>query len=907
MTDNSQDPELLRGLRVRALRTAADVSIKKAAEAMGLPEKVAALCEDHDLVYPGIHAEQLRSAGVSVGHLRSGRLPPGRCLNLWRRCDPVDLAKALHTMGEAVDLVEILNWPVPPEWMPPLVKLGFSAWMPGDETRIPKTLSVQDPRRREEAIRRMRAGGDLRAAARAADVCEQTAAKWRAAAGITPVLPEVLRLRAQVLGILNKSGGRTLLRGHWLRERRTEKNIGIGDLARDLGMQAKSMESVEKYDLVLPAEWLPTLRQAGLLERLDAGIPPTLTGTVVGKFCADRDIWLENLAYLLNTKTNLLQIVMSRDMPVCPEWLPALATLGLRTPEPAAAHQSAAAAAPAPPPGPAQEQAEMLRGSWLRELRGTGTWSAARLANLLNIPRSDLYRVEGYDLLLPQRFLAPLRKHGLLPQKVQTPPEGGGRDLYRKMREAGISIDTFADRAGIPRSVVEMVASRDWPVPAAWDKGFEVPPPAPGSEAPSGAGLPAPACGEVQGAAEPEPDPAPAPEPQPEPEPVPAPDPRTQAEREADSWAAIAYSYRDNCFSFAVALKLLAPNAKRSLAIRIDCPFCRQPGFLLYNSGRNAISGACMGRCRGASRGRLDERSKLKLYDAGQIIEKVTGSSWHPPGEKLSPPAAPPEEIDIEDQSPASAPAPAPAETTSRPVPPPLPRGRWLADLRACAGIPAAKFMRLVKIFGSDLDVMEQYDLVVPSAWIDVLEKEGICAAAQQGPALMLGSWLARVRLHRNLSYETLSERVGVPMVVIAKVENRNWPIPPEWHPAIQRPRAHPPAPAEQAPKPPAPVSAPAPAEPAPEKNSPPAPARRVKPVPPAPGVAVTLPLDMVRDLSWLFPGQSCEAILLSLARRFIRENQPVLERLMENQRLMEATPRSAEAQQAVAAGRDPR
>ena len=759
-------------------------------------------------MFPAYYMGPLQGLGLEVPGGGTSSLPPGRCLGLWRRLDVDTLARKLRVRAQAISLVESLSWPVPPEWLPTLHASGFSCWMPGDLAPLPRALCAQDPRRREAAILAMSSGKTLREAARRADVCEATAARWRQGAGLGDAPPNPLRER--VRSALTSRGaveGTELLRGQWLGRRRADRGAGTRDVAHAVGTQAKTLEMVEKYNLVLPPEWLGGLQGLKLLDYLaEAAIPPAETGRQLGSFCRAQGIWVENLAALLGAKSHVAHMVLYEDLPLCPEWVPALEKIGMPL------------TAPAPTPAAAPA---LLCGSFLKDLRELENLTAARLASLLKISKQDLTQIEESDLVIPPHFLAILKRHDLLSEPAADPPAERGRALLQQMQEANVSAEELSMQLNIPASSIDLVLKRDWPVPPSWSAALQL---------------------------------AQAPEPKPS---VPDSEEPKPPESEASKWAAAAAKHARNYHALGVALHLIPPTVPRSASVaRFACPWCGDPGFLLYNMNAEQVTGACIGRCREGSK-------QLRLYCAQELIHKVTGTGPQQPG-----------------------PPPDNARDPSLPTPAPmprLPRGKWLAQVREKAGYTRHGFMSVLGGFATDLEVLEEHNLVVPKAWMETLHARGLCPDIPNSPATAHGSWIAAVRFKHAYSYAQVAARLGVPEVVVSKVECRNWPVPPEWVKSIRKMIvegyqgvATEPEPApELLAKPPAPAQTPLLPEPPP------------RPASPGDVGAFTLPEDVARDLQWLIPGRNLGEILKTLALRFIEQNQPILDRLRENQKLV--------------------
>jgi len=151
------------------------------------------------------------------------------------------------------------------------------------------------------------------------------------------------------------------------------------------------------------------------------------------------------------------------------------------------------------------------------------------------------------------------------------------------------------------------------------------------------------------------------------------------------------------------------------------------------------------------------------------------------------------EKRNSEPQQPAvskSAPAPA-AETQATPASEPL-RGRWLRTRRYALQLSLRTASTALQTSMHDLSIFESNNLVVPPLWIPILEALNFYDAVTQTRAMqqsqasyLNGSWLREQRRKQGYSSLKLSELVHVRSSVLALIEARNWPLLPEWLPAL--------------------------------------------------------------------------------------------------------------------------
>lgn len=114
-------------------------------------------------------------------------------------------------------------------------------------------------------------------------------------------------------------------------------------------------------------------------------------------------------------------------------------------------------------------------------------------------------------------------------------------------------------------------------------------------------------------------------------------------------------------------------------------------------------------------------------------------------------------------------------------------RGGFLREQRLRAGISAAEMAFLLDLSEEQLGSLESYDLVLPDIAPAAAQALGMRTPAQQAYALPGGYALRQWRKTRWIRQEELTRGVLSAKAALKLVEDKNWPIPPEWLPELRR------------------------------------------------------------------------------------------------------------------------
>jgi transcriptional regulator with XRE-family HTH domain len=162
------------------------------------------------------------------------------------------------------------------------------------------------------------------------------------------------------------------------------------------------------------------------------------------------------------------------DVPL--SWLPGLAALGFSWPhsaeEPATPGTDAASEADS---STLLDEANLLRGQWLRAQRFEHTVHLHRLAKALHVRCAGLLQLERGNLLLPVAWMATLMELGLVRAGTAAahvaalaPVQAGGRWLQRERRRRELQQAALAAALQVPLLLLGVVESCDVPVPQEW-------------------------------------------------------------------------------------------------------------------------------------------------------------------------------------------------------------------------------------------------------------------------------------------------------------------------------------------------------------------------------------------------------------------------------------------------------
>jgi len=162
------------------------------------------------------------------------------------------------------------------------------------------------------------------------------------------------------------------------------------------------------------------------------------------------------------------------DVPL--SWLPGLAALGFSWPQRAAdspspvTHEASEADA-----STLLDEANLLRGQWLRAQRFEQSVHLHRLAKALHVRCTGLLQLERSNLLLPVAWMAPLMELGLVRASMAAahvaalnPVQTSGRWLQRERRRRELQQAALAAALQVPPLLLGVVESCDVPVPQEW-------------------------------------------------------------------------------------------------------------------------------------------------------------------------------------------------------------------------------------------------------------------------------------------------------------------------------------------------------------------------------------------------------------------------------------------------------
>ena len=161
------------------------------------------------------------------------------------------------------------------------------------------------------------------------------------------------------------------------------------------------------------------------------------------------------------------------DVPL--SWLPGLAALGFPVPHPQADTAVVTAPSSEPDASTPLDEANLLRGQWLRAQRFEHSVHLHRLAKALQVRCAGLLDLERSNLLLPVAWMAPLMELGLVPASVAAAHVAAlalvptrGRWLQRERRRRELSQAALAAALQVAPSLLGVVESCDVPAPTEW-------------------------------------------------------------------------------------------------------------------------------------------------------------------------------------------------------------------------------------------------------------------------------------------------------------------------------------------------------------------------------------------------------------------------------------------------------
>jgi transcriptional regulator with XRE-family HTH domain len=161
------------------------------------------------------------------------------------------------------------------------------------------------------------------------------------------------------------------------------------------------------------------------------------------------------------------------DVPL--SWLPGLAAIGFPVPHPQADTAEVTAPSSEPDVSPPLDEANLVRGQWLRAQRFEQSVHLHRLAKALQVRCAGLLDLERSNLLLPVAWMASLMELGLVRPcaaaahvAALAPVQTRGRWLQRERRRRELSQAALAAALQVPPSLISVVESCDVPAPTEW-------------------------------------------------------------------------------------------------------------------------------------------------------------------------------------------------------------------------------------------------------------------------------------------------------------------------------------------------------------------------------------------------------------------------------------------------------
>lgn len=395
----------LRGLWLRTQRQAHDISPRRLCQALAIPKTSLPHFERNDLPIPSAWLPRLVELGLLdrrlervtdaapsapsyTGHwLRGERKKRG----LMR----IAIAPALHVSSASLEVIETRDWPLPPEWMPILRRLGLPASM---------AASLPTP------------PAPHRTATQAPDAVPHAAMRRSVHATSKP--------KDQP----RREPKHPPLSGAWVRQHRLKQGITQRALAKHFKVKPSVLCDYERQDRPLRPKWLPILRRLGFplpaagKVRLPAplpspvatvALPPQKSEPQSASGTAIDGRWLKAERERLGLSPRALQdhlhvassthLRFERPRVLLPRsWWPDLRALGMNLPTTLPAPTSK----PTPHSGP-------LDGRWLAQERRRLKLTEYDVCRVLHVNARKLQCVERRGDVLPQKWLTKLRVLGI--------------------------------------------------------------------------------------------------------------------------------------------------------------------------------------------------------------------------------------------------------------------------------------------------------------------------------------------------------------------------------------------------------------------------------------------------------------------------------------------------------------
>ena len=433
-------PSIPRGLWLRSRRLELGHSLQAMSKALGLSAHDLGVLEWQNLLIPFAWMSILASfrfcrwAPSTADQGPEEGQPSGAWLRLERQRKGLTIEICAINLGirpDFLDLVELQDWPLTPEWLPTLAKLGFVGPGITPSSAVPiaaANAEIAPPQPLESA---------LTDAEQNKVIGERTKQPVPASSGAAAkaTLPSVESTQPRAKQ-KNASGARKKsepapLTGAWLRVHRLKRKLSMPQLAKKLKVSTVTLGRYERQDKPVRPDWLPLLSKLGLpvpkLSSDGEASPPPKPDPVTsardlrpdGKWLrAERKrLGLDALALkkaLGSVKVRSIHHIESlTDGRVPDSWLSTLSALGFRLPSHLASWSPSMIA------GSPQH-----RGAWLLKARQRRKVSAPQVRRAVGVPSSTLTAMERHNRPLPAAWLPALAKLGLVVsgKKAAPPP-----------------------------------------------------------------------------------------------------------------------------------------------------------------------------------------------------------------------------------------------------------------------------------------------------------------------------------------------------------------------------------------------------------------------------------------------------------------------------------------------------
>jgi len=236
------DSTPLRGRWLRVQRQASDISAKRLCHALAIPKTSLPHLERNDVPIPTGWLPKLAELGLLPAGSSDilAAAPPAavRYTGRWLRRERkkrgmlhIAIAPALHVACASLEIIEARDWPLPPEWLPILRRLG---------------LPVSE--------------------AAAARLAQATPSTEDAPPPRSPPKAKVRRAASSASTSDGKPDGKSEsqpLTGAWLRRHRLKRNLMQRELSAHLKTNPSELCRYEMKDRPLRTDWLPVLHKLG--------------------------------------------------------------------------------------------------------------------------------------------------------------------------------------------------------------------------------------------------------------------------------------------------------------------------------------------------------------------------------------------------------------------------------------------------------------------------------------------------------------------------------------------------------------------------------------------------------------------------------------------------------------------